>query len=305
MIINGEKFACDTCIRGHRVAQCKHTDRPLRQISSKGRPVSQCDHCRDLRKTSSVHTRCKCASEALNPASGLARCRCFTGEGCTCAHSKKPPTLKDARDADSVGYGSPMTESGITTPSISTEDGGVKTPQTLPTKPHRPLAMKPLLPTPEESGKSCCSPGPKKSCCASNDKASCCSSETVVPDTTCCSKGQPEDLHATPAHNFLAKDAQTNLNNVGPPWPMPTGLDSSLDPSMLDLLSDTHLNTELSHSLDIFGPLTSVQESDALTQALDWDGIPVDWSAFDYQPTIITDVPQEENQQPHAYPPLH
>ncbi|KEY71236.1 hypothetical protein S7711_02343 [Stachybotrys chartarum IBT 7711] len=25
MIINGEKFACDTCIRGHRAAQCQHT----------------------------------------------------------------------------------------------------------------------------------------------------------------------------------------------------------------------------------------------------------------------------------------
>lgn len=25
MIVNGEKFACDACIRGHRVAQCQHT----------------------------------------------------------------------------------------------------------------------------------------------------------------------------------------------------------------------------------------------------------------------------------------
>ncbi|CAI6093046.1 unnamed protein product [Clonostachys chloroleuca] len=309
MIINGEKFACDICIRGHRVAQCKHTDRPLRQISSKGRPVSQCDHCRDLRKTSSVHTRCKCASEALNPATGLARCRCFTGEGCTCAHSKKQPALKDA---NSMGYGSPMTESGIATPSVSTQDGGANTPQTLPTRTHRPLAMKPALPTPEESGKSCCSSGPKKSCCSSNgkasccslnNKASCCSSETVVPYTTCCSTRQPEDSHLTPVHDLLANDAQTNLYNVGPPWALPTGFDSSLDPSMLSLLSGTHLNTEPSDGLDLFGRFSSGQETDALSQIFGWDGKPVDWSSFDFQPTTITDVPEEENQQPHVYPP--
>ncbi|KAF4446537.1 copper fist DNA binding domain-containing [Fusarium albosuccineum] len=41
MIKDGEKFACETCIRGHRVAQCQHTDRPLQQSHS-------------------VHTRCKC-----------------------------------------------------------------------------------------------------------------------------------------------------------------------------------------------------------------------------------------------------
>ncbi|KAF5004705.1 hypothetical protein FDECE_8816 [Fusarium decemcellulare] len=60
MIKDGEKFACETCIRGHRVAQCQHTDRPLQQVSGKGRPVSQCGHCRTLRQSHSVHTRCKC-----------------------------------------------------------------------------------------------------------------------------------------------------------------------------------------------------------------------------------------------------
>ncbi|KAJ3532660.1 hypothetical protein NM208_g8341 [Fusarium decemcellulare] len=58
MIKDGEKFACETCIRGHRVAQCQHTDRPLQQVSGKGRPVSQCGHCRTLRQSHSVHTRC-------------------------------------------------------------------------------------------------------------------------------------------------------------------------------------------------------------------------------------------------------
>lgn len=81
MITNGEKYACESCIRGHRVAQCQHTgkfiiygssrrawlmltraDRPLQRVGKKGRPVSQCNHCRTLRTSRSVHTNCKCGS---------------------------------------------------------------------------------------------------------------------------------------------------------------------------------------------------------------------------------------------------
>ncbi|KAF4972254.1 hypothetical protein FSARC_1151 [Fusarium sarcochroum] len=33
-----EKLACESCIRGHRVAQCKHTDRPLQRAAKDGVP---------------------------------------------------------------------------------------------------------------------------------------------------------------------------------------------------------------------------------------------------------------------------
>ena len=39
--INGVKFACDRCIRGHRVSGCTHIDQPLRQVKKKGRPPTQ------------------------------------------------------------------------------------------------------------------------------------------------------------------------------------------------------------------------------------------------------------------------
>jgi hypothetical protein len=84
---------------------------------------------------------------------------------------------------------------------------------------------------------------------------------------------------------------------------MPTGLDSSLDPSMLGLLSNTHLNTDPSHGLDLFGRFSPGQGTNALSQIFGWDGKPVDWSSFDSQPTTITDVPEDESQQPHMYPP--
>ncbi|KAF8153271.1 hypothetical protein B0H34DRAFT_722916 [Crassisporium funariophilum] len=64
MIISTKKYACETCIKGHRSSACKHTDRPLFEIKKKGRPVTQCEHCRELRKTKQVHVKCICETKA-------------------------------------------------------------------------------------------------------------------------------------------------------------------------------------------------------------------------------------------------
>lgn len=66
MIISSKKYACETCIKGHRSSACKHSDRPLFEIKKKGRPVTQCEHCRELRKTKQVHVKCSCESKAYN-----------------------------------------------------------------------------------------------------------------------------------------------------------------------------------------------------------------------------------------------
>ncbi|KAH8921001.1 copper-fist-domain-containing protein [Atractiella rhizophila] len=60
MLVGEKKFACQSCIKGHRATTCKHSDRPLFEVKKKGRPPTQCQHCRDLRKTKSVHVRCDC-----------------------------------------------------------------------------------------------------------------------------------------------------------------------------------------------------------------------------------------------------
>ncbi|KAF2452791.1 copper fist DNA binding domain-containing protein, partial [Lineolata rhizophorae] len=59
-IIDGEKYACASCIKGHRVSGCQHIDRELRHINPKGRPVKQCEHCRGARKSKSHHAKCDC-----------------------------------------------------------------------------------------------------------------------------------------------------------------------------------------------------------------------------------------------------
>ncbi|KAH8904407.1 hypothetical protein BR93DRAFT_946723 [Coniochaeta sp. PMI_546] len=101
MLINGEKYACEACVRGHRVSNCQHSDRPLQHINKKGRPVSQCQHCRSLRKSRSAHTKCdcgekmfKCAHLKTTAEGHKDSCCCNHGGRCTCCHKKEHSQLE-------------------------------------------------------------------------------------------------------------------------------------------------------------------------------------------------------------------
>lgn len=43
-MINGVKFACEPCMRGHRSSKCTHSDRILIKVRKPGRPLSSCPH---------------------------------------------------------------------------------------------------------------------------------------------------------------------------------------------------------------------------------------------------------------------
>ncbi|KAF9535781.1 hypothetical protein CPB83DRAFT_802372 [Crepidotus variabilis] len=58
--VNSKKYACESCIKGHRSSSCHHSDRPLFEIKKKGRPVSQCTSCRELRQSKKLHSKCTC-----------------------------------------------------------------------------------------------------------------------------------------------------------------------------------------------------------------------------------------------------
>ncbi|KAG1865542.1 copper fist DNA binding domain-containing protein [Suillus subalutaceus] len=58
--INDKKFACESCIKGHRSSSCHHSERPLFEVKKKGRPVSQCKTCRELRNSKRFHSKCTC-----------------------------------------------------------------------------------------------------------------------------------------------------------------------------------------------------------------------------------------------------
>ncbi|PCH04600.1 Copper fist DNA-binding [Penicillium occitanis (nom. inval.)] len=98
MLIDGEKWACEACVRGHRVSSCHHSDRTLIHVNKKGRPVSQCPHCRGLRKSRTTHAKCDCGDKKKDHHGvdgtlaggehGDGKCRCMHGQRCTCALKK-------------------------------------------------------------------------------------------------------------------------------------------------------------------------------------------------------------------------
>ncbi|KAF2267515.1 hypothetical protein CC78DRAFT_59685 [Lojkania enalia] len=116
-VIGGEKYACMSCIKGHRVSGCTHTERELHHINPKGRPVKQCDHCRIHRKDRSHHVKCGCGEKkdkhkdkgdakgeifagiSVDEVSNHAavddnRCCCHSGAKCICGLKKDNVDLK-------------------------------------------------------------------------------------------------------------------------------------------------------------------------------------------------------------------
>ncbi|KAJ4371436.1 transcriptional activator haa1 [Neocucurbitaria cava] len=128
-VIDGAKWACSSCIKGHRVSGCTHNDRELHHINPKGRPVKQCEHCRGARKSKSHHAKCDCGDKKdkdkhkdKGDAKGMTTtgtadldesndalahdggCQCHSGAKCICGTIKEElkvdtsrQTLHDAR----------------------------------------------------------------------------------------------------------------------------------------------------------------------------------------------------------------
>lgn len=71
IVVEGEKYACERCIRGHRSSTCRHIGRPLVLVRGRGRPLT------DSRQRIAIEAEsrgCSCSSQ------GGKRCRCQTGD---------------------------------------------------------------------------------------------------------------------------------------------------------------------------------------------------------------------------------
>lgn len=55
MLIEGEKYACHACVRGHRVSNCRHADRPLLHINKKVFPPKISMSCPNDSRTGPPH----------------------------------------------------------------------------------------------------------------------------------------------------------------------------------------------------------------------------------------------------------
>ncbi|CAI5757140.1 unnamed protein product [Candida verbasci] len=92
VLINGVKYACERCIRGHRVTTCTHTDQPLTMIKPKGRPATQCQHCRENRKHKNLHVSCTCGKKGKPPSVHSSSCACSKTNHCTCSSNNSKKT---------------------------------------------------------------------------------------------------------------------------------------------------------------------------------------------------------------------
>lgn len=90
VLIDGVKYACQRCVRGHRVTTCTHTDQPLTMIKPKGRPSTTCIHCRSLRLNKNINPSGKCS----------------------CGKNLKPPKNKRRRNRNSFTPLDPTFTSG-------------------------------------------------------------------------------------------------------------------------------------------------------------------------------------------------
>lgn len=132
VLINNVKYACERCIRGHRVTTCNHTDQPLMMIKPKGRPSTTCDHCKELRKNKNANPSgvCTCgrlekkrlAQKAKEEARAKAKeekknhdCRCDKNEPCKCHSSRRRSRKISMNDAQLSSYNS-ATSGHVTSP---------------------------------------------------------------------------------------------------------------------------------------------------------------------------------------------
>ncbi|CCD27444.1 Cup2p NDAI_0K02530 [Naumovozyma dairenensis CBS 421] len=99
ILLDGDKYACDLCIRGHRASTCNHTDRRLTKLRPKGRPSTNCSHCKEIRRISNVNPSgsCSCGkSKKSKPGDknkiekdSAIDCGCMSGNPCKCHTNRK------------------------------------------------------------------------------------------------------------------------------------------------------------------------------------------------------------------------
>ncbi|KAJ2500978.1 copper-binding transcription factor [Coemansia sp. RSA 1972] len=135
MILNGVKYSCETCIRGHRASNCGHFDRKLNIVRRKGRPPTQCNKCRELRRTRKAHVKCLCsemkadefnmptitsAPETPNKIESLLNpCQCKDDSYCTCCKPKFSAFLSRAYSPRVVEQTAQSLSQSLRHPSVS------------------------------------------------------------------------------------------------------------------------------------------------------------------------------------------
>ncbi|CAR30943.1 ZYRO0E06336p [Zygosaccharomyces rouxii] len=84
IIFDSEKYACASCIRGHRSSTCRHTDRMLVKVRSRGRHASM-----DIRKVIIVETDSQVTPDESSPSCD----KCYSDSKNECEKMNRQPIL--------------------------------------------------------------------------------------------------------------------------------------------------------------------------------------------------------------------
>lgn len=152
ILVDGEKYACEQCIRGHRSSTCKHIRRPLVLVRSRGRPSTDsfqriaifAEEIKD--ENEKKETKSKHESNSMHAK--------FVSDICTNNEADKTQNIKSS--CCSKKLNSRVIKSEFPTPSIKSEFS-VPFSQI---QPEKSLCVKDGVPEPEIKNKSC-------SCCLS------------------------------------------------------------------------------------------------------------------------------------------
>lgn len=97
VVIKKVKYACESCIRGHRASKCNHFDRPLMPVKKPGRPSTTCSHCKILRQEKNINPSGSCNCAVIEKDARflefdeniLDRCFCYLDQDCKCHTRRK------------------------------------------------------------------------------------------------------------------------------------------------------------------------------------------------------------------------
>ncbi|KAJ5750159.1 hypothetical protein N7533_007187 [Penicillium manginii] len=262
MLIDGQKWACEACIRGHRVTSCKHHDRPLIRIKRKGRPFATCTVCHSTPCTApSEHARAKREAELKTPSKKAAHGRLYPRHHNP--HGFLPiaprPNGKDAQGASSRNSAGPqssqssarISRSGSTSASASES--------------HTPVY-------PESSSRR---------------------GSALTADWSGSEGSGPESGHLTKSTTYLARNLSTPQDNTIPSYARSGAEDFALDPLLIEhtfdpipLEGSNPFETPLDPSLTLNDSLGYLENMDIdVTEGLSDEVFHIeDWSRYMWSP---------------------
>ncbi|KAH9817566.1 hypothetical protein DFH28DRAFT_962318 [Melampsora americana] len=259
VLIDGKKFACAACVKGHRSSSCAHTDRTLVEIGKKGRPPTQCAHCRELRRISKVHSKCVCGDKPSKQPRSLAILP--NGLNGSLASSSTvsfdgPRSVTRPINPCSCSSGGQCCCSAPAHPSTGTRAAQRRSKQKTPPSAHQPVLPQRVHSPPINQSEAVHSNPLSSSSASPPSRPSCCGAKRVPPSDPHPSSrsSQPNGFHPYPSRSAHSSPVLNTAFPFSANEPIPSTSASNLTSNHISMDSSTEKNVE---SEALFAPQTA------------------------------------------------